>query len=258
MRILVLMKVVPDTYRDRTLSTETGLIARVPDDAVLDEIDERALEVALAYADAHPGTEVVALSMAPGEALSSVRKALAIGATDAVHVVDEALVGADIMLTAEVLAAAARHAGFDLIIAGNASTDGWSGAVPAAMAELLELPAATFLSEVEISEDAVTGARASDGAAVRISAPLPALVSVTEALPAARMPNFKGIMAAKKKEIGALSLADLGVDPEDPDKARSIMIAANERPPRTAGIKIVDTGDAGEQLAAFLVENKLV
>ncbi|WP_062385699.1 electron transfer flavoprotein subunit beta/FixA family protein [Demequina iriomotensis] len=258
MRILVLMKVVPDTYRDRSLSAETGLIARVADDAVLDEIDERALEVALAYADANPGTEVVALTMAPESAPSSIRKALAIGATDAVHVVDEALVGADTMLTAEVLAAAARHAGFDLIVAGNASTDGASGAVPAAMAELLAIPAATFLASVEITAEGVSGVRASDGAAVSVTAPLPALVSVTEQLPSARLPNFKGIIAAKKKEIGTLSLADLGVDAEDPDKARSIMIAAKERPARVAGVKIVDTGDAGEQLAAYLLENKLV
>ncbi|MDN4474653.1 electron transfer flavoprotein subunit beta/FixA family protein [Demequina sp. SYSU T00192] len=257
MRILVLIKVVPDTYGERTLSLETGLADRTPEEAVVDEIDERALEVALAYADAHPGTEVVALAMAPALAQSSLRKALAMGATHAVQVVDEALVGADIMLTAEVLAAAARRAGFDVVLAGNASTDGVGGAVPAAMAELLAVPCATFLAEATLEEGRVAGVRASDGAAVRIEAPLPAVVSITEALPDARLPNFKGIMAAKKKEIETLTLADLGVDAEDPEAARSIMIAARERPPRAAGVKIVDAGDAGARLADFLVENRL-
>ncbi|WP_062303713.1 electron transfer flavoprotein subunit beta/FixA family protein [Demequina subtropica] len=257
MRIIVLMKVVQDTYVERTLSLETGLAERSADTAVLDEVDERALEVALSYADAHEATEVVLLAMAPELAQPTLRKALAMGATDAVQVVDDALVGADLMLTAEVLAAAARHAGFDLIVAGNASTDGMGGAVPAAMAELLAVPCATFLSSVEITEDAVTGVRASDAAAVSVSAPLPALISVTEALPDARLPNFKGLMAAKKKEIAVLSLAELGVDAEDPAVPRSIMIAARERPPREAGVKIVDSGDAGERLADFLVENRL-
>ena len=66
MKIVVLVKEVPDTYGDRKLSLETGLADRGASDRVLDEIGERALEVALSYADAHPGTEVVVLSMASG------------------------------------------------------------------------------------------------------------------------------------------------------------------------------------------------
>ncbi|MDN4486867.1 electron transfer flavoprotein subunit beta/FixA family protein [Demequina sp. SYSU T00039] len=258
MRIVVLMKVVPDTYGDRTLSLETGLAERAPEDAVIDEINERALEVALAQADAHPGTEVVVLAMAAEPAQSALRKALAMGASSAVQVIDERLLGADLMLTAEVLAAAARRIGFDLIVAGNASTDGGGGAVPAAMAEHLAVPCATALAAIEIGEDAVTGTRASDAATVRVTAPLPAIVSITEALPDARLASFKGIMAAKKKTVETLSLDDLGVDAEAPDVARSIMIAARQRPAREAGIKITDSGDAGEQLAAFLVSSRLV
>lgn len=257
MKILVLMKVVPDTYVDRTLNLETGLVTRTAEEAVLDEVDERALEVALAYADAHEGTEVVTLAMGPELGQASLRKALAMGAGHTVQVVDDALVGADITLTAQVLAAAATRVGFDVILAGDASTDGGGGAVPAAMAELLRLPCASALSEVSLSDDGVTGVRASDGATMRVSAPLPAIVAVTEALGAPRMPNFKGILAAKKKEIEVLTLADLGVEADDPDAARTIMIAAAARPPREAGVKIVDDGTAGEQLAAFLVENRL-
>ncbi|MCV2396232.1 electron transfer flavoprotein subunit beta/FixA family protein [Actinotalea sp. M2MS4P-6] len=257
MKILVLVKVVPDTYKSRALSLETGLADRNAEDAVLDEIGERALEVALAHADAHTGTEVVVLAMAPELAQASLRKALAMGASAAVQVTDERLVGADVVLTAQVLAAAARHLGFDLLVAGNASTDGSGGAVPAAMAELLAVPCATSLSEVELTEAAVTGTRVTEGAALRIEAPLPAVISITEALPDARLPSFKGIMAAKKKPLDAMALDDLDVDPDATDAARSIMIAVRERPPRTAGVKIVDSGDAGARLADFLVENRL-
>jgi electron transfer flavoprotein beta subunit len=258
MKIVVLVKEVPDTYGDRKLSLETGLADRGASEAVLDEIGERSLEVALSYADAHAGTEVVVLSMAPESAAATVRKGLAMGAASAVQVVDEALRGADLGLTAEVLAAALRRVGFDLVIAGNQSTDGSGGVLPAMVAELLEVPHATALSTVEIGEDAVRGTRMSDGGSMTVSAPLPAVVSITEALPDARFPNFKGIMAAKKKPFETLTLADLGVDADDLSTPRSIMLAVSERPPREAGVKIVDDGDAGEQLAQFLATNRLV
>lgn len=258
MKIVVLVKEVPDTYGDRKLSLETGLADRAASESVLDEIGERALEVALAYADKNAGTEVVVLSMAPESATATVRKGLAMGAASAVHIVDETLLGADMGLTAEVMAAALQRTGFDLVIAGNQSTDGSGGVLPSMIAELLDVPAATYLNSVEITADAVSGVRASDGATAQVSAPLPAVISITEALPDARFPNFKGIMAAKKKPFETLTLDDLGVDAHTADASRSIVIALSEKPPREAGVKIVDEGDAGEKLAEFLVQNRLV
>ncbi len=111
MKIVVLVKEVPDTYGDRRLDLETGLADRGASDRVLDEIGERALEVALSYADAHPGTEVTVVSMASEDAAATVRKGLAMGAASAVQVVDPALSGADLGVTAAVLAAAVRRAG---------------------------------------------------------------------------------------------------------------------------------------------------
>ena len=257
MRIVVLVKEVPDTYGDRKLDLETGLADRAASETVLDEIGERALEVALSYADAHAGTEVVVLSMSPESAAATVRKGLAMGAASAVHVVDGRLAGADLGLTAEVLAAAAQRTGFDLIIAGNQSTDGTGGVIPAMVAEVLGIPHATSLNSVELTDTTVAGERATDGGTMRVEATLPAIISITERLPDARFPNFKGIMAAKKKPFETLSLADLDIDPDDAAAARSIMIAIAERPPRAAGVKIVDEGDAGQQLAEFLVQNRL-
>jgi electron transfer flavoprotein beta subunit len=257
MKIVVLVKEVPDTWGDRKLDLETGLADRGASDAVLDEIGERSLEVALSYADANPGTDVVVLSMAPESAQATVRKALAMGAASAVQVVDDALHGADLGLTAEVLAAALTRTGFDLVITGNLSTDGSGGVMPAMLAELLNLPAALNLTSVTISGDAVSGVRATDAGTAEVTAPLPAIISITEALPDARFPNFKGIMAAKKKPFETVSLADLGVDPDAPDASRSIMVAIAEKPPREAGVKIVDEGDAGEKLAEFLIQNRL-
>jgi electron transfer flavoprotein beta subunit len=212
----------------------------------------------MGFADSHPDTEIVLLTMAPESATTSVRKGLAIGAGSAVHVADPGLRGADLGLTAEVLAGAARRTGFDLIIAGVASTDGGGGVLPAMLAEHLAVPHLTALSSVEIGEASVSGVRPSDAGVRSISAPLPAVISVTEALPDARFPNFKGILAAKKKPYELLGAAELGIDPESTAAPRSIMIAIERAPARSAGTVITDEGDAGRRVAEYLVANKLV
>ena len=258
MKIVVLAKEVPDTYGQRKLDLETGLADRSASEAVLDEIGERALEVALAYADSHDGTEVVVMSMAPESATATIRKGLAMGAASAVHITDPGLAAADLGLTARTLAAAIRRTGFDLVIAGNLSTDGSGGVMAAMLAELLDVPNATALSSVEIGASSVAGTRDVEGGTMRVTADLPAVVSITEALPDARYPNFKGIMAAKKKPFETLGAADLGIEPQDLSAAVSIMTAIAEKPPRTAGVKIIDEGDGGTRIAEFLIENRLV
>ena len=258
MRIIILMNEVPDTYGERQLDLETGLAERNASETVLDEINERALEVALSHADNGNEVEVTVISMAPESAAPSLRRALAIGAAKVVHVADEDLRGADLGLTAEVLAAAIRRNGFDLIITGNLSTDGSGGVLPAMIAELLGVPHASALVSVEIAAQKVLGTRDTDGGVMEVAATLPALISITERLPAARFPAFKGIMAAKKKPLEMITARDLGIDPASTSDPRSIMIAVAERPPRSAGTKIVDEGDAGEKLADFLIESRLV
>lgn len=258
LKIIVLIKEVPDTWGDRRLSLETGLADRRASESVLDEIGERAIEVALSYADTEPETEVVVMSMAPEFAAVTIRKGLAMGATAAIQIADEAIRGADLSFTAEVLAAALRKEGFDLIIAGNQSTDGVGGVLPAMIAEHLAVPQLTGLVDVTIEPTRVSGRRVSDLAVSEISAELPAVIAITEALPAGRLPSFKGIMAAKKKPYQTLALDDLGIDGARLDVPRSIMTAIAERAPRTPGVKIVDDGDAGRALAAFLRDNRLV
>ena len=158
---------------------------------------------------------------------------------------------------AEALAAAIRQDGFDLVITGSTATDGTSGMVPAALAELLDAALLSGLSAVDISGEAVAGTRITDGQVQQLRAAFPAVISITEALPEARFPNFKGIMAAKKKKIEQFDLTELSVEADREDTARSIMLSIAEKPPKQAGVLIVDSGDAGEQLAAFLVDNHL-
>ena len=265
MKIVVLVKPVPDTYGDRVLSIETGLADRAASETVLDEITERALEAAIRHKESASDVEVVAMSMAPADAQSTLRKALAMGADSAVHIADESLAGADLVRTAEVLAAALRRTGFDLAVTGNVSTDGTGGVMPAMLAELLDVPAATRLESFEVGADAVQGTRVTDGGTMTVTAALPAVVSITEALPDPRFPALRGIMGAKKKPLDVVSLDDLAAElealaaPVDETAApRSIMTAADQRPPREAGEIITDEGDAGERIAAFLADRRLV
>ena len=253
MRIAVLVKEVPDTYGDRELVLETGLTRRADVERVLDEVDERALEAAIAYAQEHQGTEVTAVSMGPEAAVDGIRRALAMGADDAVHLADDALAGADLTVTAEALAGMLSLQPYDLVIAGAVSTDGGGGAVAAMVAERLALPLVSALDELDIEEGRVRGRRTVDDVTQTIACALPAIVSVTERMPAARMPSLKGIMGAKKKPYRQLSVADVGIDP-DALAPRSIMIAVDRRPPRAQGVTVVDDGTTGAQLAAFLRE----
>ncbi|MBG6212326.1 MAG: electron transfer flavoprotein subunit beta/FixA family protein [Cryobacterium sp.] len=257
MKIVVLVKEVPDTYAERRLNLETGLADREANDRVLDEIGERAVEVAVSYAESHPDTEVTVLTIGPQAVPTSLRKALAMGATSGFHVLDDALRGADLTLTAEALAKAAERIGFDLIIAGDVSTDGNAGVIPAMLAERLGIAHATALNSLEISETDIGGERETSGGTITLTASLPAIVSITERHPDARFPGFKGIMASKKKSIVTVDLADLNID-SDADLPRSIVVAVSARPARSAGLKIVDEGNAGQQLAEYLVQNRLV
>jgi electron transfer flavoprotein beta subunit len=199
-KIVVLVKQVPDTWGERRLDLDTGWLDRASGDAVIDEIDERALEVALSYQDANDA-EVVALTMGPDSAKDMLRKALAMGADSAIHIVDDQLAGADAMRTSRVIAAALTKFGFDLVIAGNESTDGRGGVIPTLVAEHLGMPQATFLNSVAITAGSVSGERGTENGTMSVRAPLPAVISVTERSAEPRFPSFKGIMRAKRKPI---------------------------------------------------------
>lgn len=255
MHIAVLAKVVPDTYGKRSLDLETGLLDRAVGDVVLDEICERAIEAALQLDGEHT---IELVSMGSEDSVAALRKGLAMGGDEAVIVTDEALVGADLGVTARVLAAVIDKRGYDLVIAGNESTDGASGLLPAMLAEHLDAALLTGLTTLTVDGEEISGERTTDYGSATVTAQTRAIVSITEAFPDPRYPNFKGIMAAKKKPLTTLTAADLGVDPEDFSYPLSIMTDVAAAPPRAAGTKITDDGTAAEQLVSYLVDNKLV
>ncbi|MBG0739476.1 electron transfer flavoprotein subunit beta/FixA family protein [Paeniglutamicibacter antarcticus] len=276
MNIVVLVKHVPDAQLNRQLSANDNTVVRT--DSILSELDEYAIEAALTLVEerggAAAGNSVTALTMGPAGAVAAVRKALQIGAFEGVHLCDDALAGSDAAATSLALAALVRHLSpaerpVDLIITGMASTDGETSLIPAQLAARLELPQLTFAASLEVtSEDSEAGGgtrkavirRDGDTEAEVIEAVLPAVVSVTDQINSPRYPNFKGIMAAKKKTVTTLSLADIGVDPAHVGSAGSwtAIDSAQAQPARTAGTIIADEGNAGVLLVDFLAAQKLL
>jgi electron transfer flavoprotein beta subunit len=261
MKIAVCVKQVPDSWAEKKMVD--GHLDRENVDAVLNDLDEYAVEEALKIAEAHGGNEgddaphsITVISMGPDRATEAVRKALSMGANDAIHITDPALAGADALTTSKVLAAAITAGGYDLVICGTESTDARMSVVPAMVSARLGWAQMTFASEVKIdSPTSISISRVTEAGVDSMSAQLPAVVSVVEKINEPRYPSFKGIMAAKKKTIEVKDCASLGVNV---DGAWSRVNDATPRPPRAAGVKVTDEGNGGAALVTFLAEKKLI
>ncbi|WP_270264055.1 electron transfer flavoprotein subunit beta/FixA family protein [Kocuria marina] len=264
--IVVPVKYVPDAQKQRTFRDDLTVDRT---DSILSELDEYPLEAALALREAAPEAEVsiVAVTIGPEAASGAVKKALQMGADAAFHVADDALAGSDALGTAAALAAVIRHVGeehggVDLVLTGLASTDGEMSVMPAMLAEHLDFALVTRADGIAWVEGTTGLALTRPGADATqtVAVSFPAVVSVTDQANEPRYPNFKAIMAAKKKPSAVLTLADIGVDPASVgrDAAAASVRSASERPPREAGTMVHDDGEAGTALADFLAQNRLL
>ena len=261
MKIVVCIKHVPDVQSERRI--EDSRLVRGEDD-VLNELDENAVEAAVALVEGLGG-EVVALTMGPEDAEDAIRRALQMGADSGVVVSDDDLAGSDVVATARVLAAAVGRIGgvepaggtgdVDLVVTGMASLDAMTSMLPGALAAALRVPALTLASSLEAGAEEVTITRTTGTLSEVLSAPLPALVSVTDQANEPRYPNFAAMRAARKKPVDTWDLADLGLQPRS---AAVEVVGAEARPARQAGTIRTDAGQAGRELAAWLVDSKLV
>lgn len=258
MKIAVLIKQVPDSWAEKSLTKDTFLLDRESSDKVLNDLDEYAIEQALAWQE-NNGAELVAICMGPETAADAIRRALSMGVDSGIHIKDDSLKGSDAIATARVLAAAIKRGGYDLVISGVESTDARMGVVPAMLSEILDWPQLTFANRVSINGEAIEIDRVTETGVTTMSSTLPAVVSVVEKINEPRYPNFKGIMAAKKKTVEELTCADLGIDSVGVANAWSAVSAATTLPPRATGTKVVD--DAGSSVAGlidFLAERKVI
>ncbi|MGD9960786.1 electron transfer flavoprotein subunit beta/FixA family protein [Nocardioides sp.] len=262
MNIIVCVKYTPDTAADRKFGADHTVDRG--SDGLLCELDEYAVEQALRIKEGRPDEEVnvTALTVGPAEAEIALRKALQMGADHAVHVADDAIAGSDAAATSLVLAKAIERNGIpDLIIGGLASTDAGMGVLTAMLAERLNLPQVTLASVVEMQGAEVRIKRDGDTATEIVGGTLPLVMSVTDQSGEVRYPTFKGVMAAKKKQVQTLSLLDIGVDRSEVGLAAAWtkVRGTSERPPRTAGVIVRDSdGSGAAAVFDFLASNKFV
>jgi electron transfer flavoprotein beta subunit len=253
MNIAVCVKAVPDASGGRRIDPETLRLDRTGDLAV-SEFDTYAVEEALVLREAAGGGEVTVVSMGPEPAIDALRKTLAMGADRAVLVSDPALAGSDLLGTARALAGALEKLDAELVLFGQQSADGGGACLWAAVAECLRRPVISQVSELQVDGGAVRGKRQTEFGYDAISAPLPAVIAVSDAINTPRYPSLKGIMGAKKKPQETLAAADVGgaVEPG------TTVLALNPPPARGEARKIEDDGGAAEAIVEFLAEKRLV
>src|SRR6266568_383298 len=250
MNVVALVKYIPNPTGTPTMGDDFRL-KREGVEGSLDPGDEHVVEAALQLAEA-TGGEVTYVTMGPEPALAAVRKALSMGGDKGVHVQDDALKGADALATARALAAAIKRTEpFDLVIAGVESTDGYTGTMPAAVAELLAVPSLTFARKVEAKDGGIRVERQTATGYHVVESPLPAVITVTAGANEPRYPTLKGIMQSKQKPVDTLSLGDLGLPAEEAGATQEVM-GVEPVPERGAGEVVDDPGEAPAKVVDFL------
>ncbi|MFQ5876168.1 MAG: electron transfer flavoprotein subunit beta/FixA family protein [Acidobacteriota bacterium] len=208
----------------------------------LNDYDRYALEAALRLKDAGKVSEVVALTVGPDRASTALRTCLATGADRGIHVNDSALEECDPLSLARTIAAAVKGEDFALVLAGLQATDDNYGQVGPLLARLMDRPCATGAMALEVLDgNAVRVQRELENNRLQVvELGLPAVVTVQTGINEPRYASLKGIMAAKRKEVRTVSLAELGLDPGEVGGAASkLRTVSLEPPPKGKGAEIV-------------------
>lgn len=216
MHIAVCIKLVPDPEAAFSMFKIDEQAKQVVPAAglpwVVSPFDEQALEAALRIREKLPDTRISVLTLGSESARNALKHGLAMGADDGVLLADAGFAGGDAWATAFVLAAALRKLGnIELVLTGRQAADGDAGVVWAGIAELLEVPAISFAQDVQIENETVRVERVLDDGSEVVAAELPALVTVSNELGAARKPNLRETMRAARKPVVTWSAADLGL-----------------------------------------------
>jgi electron transfer flavoprotein beta subunit len=259
-KIVVCIKQVPATGADKRYTDDLRL-DRSSVEAIINPLDEYAIEQALRLLADGSADGVTYLSMGPEQASEALRRALAMGGDDAVLVTDPALAGADEWATATVLAAALDKLAPDVALMGMASDDARGSLVPGAVAAIRRLPLLSYGSELQLGDGTARIRRLSATGFDWITAPLPVVASVTDQVGEPRYASLKGIMAAKRKPFESWSLADLGLTLDAPAGA-ALTRVTDARPPEakppTERIENLPALEAAAKIADWLAARKLI
>ncbi|HET9401218.1 MAG TPA: electron transfer flavoprotein subunit beta/FixA family protein [Candidatus Acidoferrales bacterium] len=247
MNIVVCVKQVPAKDAPLAIAADGTWIRESDIGFEMNEPDSYALEEALRLKEKHGG-EVVALSMGPERVKQTIKEALAKGADRAIHVSDDKFYALDPLASARSLAAALKDQKFDLILTGLQSDDHGFGQTGVLLAELLGLPHATIIMQIDVADGKMKLKRELEAGWFQwVELPLPAVLSIQSGINKVRYATLKGIMAAKKKELATISRESLGVNSASTQKVEKIYV-----PQKTKKTEFI-TGPAKEA-AGKLIE----
>lgn len=213
MKIIVCIKQVPDTHEVR-IDPVKGTLIREGVPSIINSDDKNALEEAIRIKEKHEDVHVTVLTMGPPQAEIALREALAMGADEAILLSDRAFAGSDTWATSLILASAINKIGdYDIIFCGRQAIDGYTAQVGPKIAEHLDLPQITYVSDLQINGDEVIAKRAIEDGYYIIKSKMPVILTVIKELNEPRYPSMLGIYNAfKEKKITHWSLNDIEVD----------------------------------------------
>ncbi len=215
MKIIVCMKQVPVKDSLLKIKDDGSWIHETELSYEINESDHYALEEALRLKEKHGG-EVVVLSMGPDRVKEAIKQGLAKGADRAIHINNESFTSLDPLVNAKILAAAIKTEQFDLILAGLQTDDYGSAQTGVILAEMLQVPYATIVVEIQKQNGAIKVKRELESGWFQwVELPMPALFTIQSGINQIRYATIKGIMMAKKKEIKLLGLSELGLSESD-------------------------------------------
>jgi electron transfer flavoprotein beta subunit len=258
MKILVLVKVVPDSEARISLRPD-GRGVQIEEKHELNYFDELAVEEALRMREADGAGPVIAITYGPRRQLEAIRKAVAMGADEAIHVdgPDEEL--PEGLVTARLLAAAAHSVGFDLILCGRKAVDDDAAQVGPMVAEILGIPHVSAAVQVGRAQDGkgLLVARDYEGGQEVMECPLPALLTAQKGLNEPRVPTIQGVMKGMKLQPKRMDPIGLGLPREGGEGARGWKIVGYGEPPRRPPVRMIqgrDAAEKGKELVRILKE----
>jgi len=259
MKMAVCIKQVPASESKIRPAADGKDIDRRGLSFVVNPYDEFGLEEALKIKEQQGGGTVTVITLGPDKAQEALRTCLAVGADEAVHIKDEAFESGDAYATARVLAEALKGGGYDLIFFGKQAIDDDSGAVGIEVAEMMGLPHVAVINKLEVDSEKgrAVAHRQIEGALEVFEVSLPAVFTCQKELNTPRYASLPGIMKARKKPLNPLSLADLGLSPEQVGKNGALTQLQEIRTPpsRESGHLIEgDPAEAARELARLFRE----
>ena len=244
MKILVCVSNVPDTTTKVTFTDNNTKFNTAGVQFIINPYDELALTRALEITEKQGGTvSTVTIGLADTDA--SIRKALAIGATDATRINAEPT---SAYFVAEQIATYAKDQAFDLILTGRESIDYNGGQVAGLLAEMLGMPSVNVITKIDVENGVATMERDIDGGKEKLSCKLPLVASAQKDLTEPRIPNMRGIMAARTKPLEVVAATG----------AVKAVYNAYEMPEPKKGCRMIDAENAGELISILHNEAKVI